>query len=201
MAGDLNDDGLVDGIDSGTIAAGFGDIDGDGDVDRNDRQVLHANYGFVVNAGPRLASTLPVVFTHEDLSVIVDLSTVATDPDGDPVFFRVVGAENGSARISPDGRYLQFRPDAGYTGAGSLRLIADDGFNNSDEAQLQVTVSDAPLLSIDFVQRRLLGDAGDSFLVVLEGDFADQRDVILPLDYLDLSLLDSASPRCRRRAC
>ena len=117
VAGDLNDDGQVDGLDSASI----GDIDGDGDVDRSDRQVLYANYGFVVNAGPQLASTLPVVFTHEDLSVVVDLSKVATDPDGDAVYFRITGTENGDARISPDGRYLIFTPDAGYSGAASLR--------------------------------------------------------------------------------
>ncbi len=192
VAGDLNTDGVVDGLDSAAISAPAAvfDITGDGALDRADRQVLFANYGFVVNAGPRLASTLPTVFTHEDLGVLVDLSQVASDPDGDDVFFRIVDAEHGHAALSADGRYLLYRPDAGYTGPASLQIAADDGFNASPLATLAVTVSDAPLVGIDFVQRRLLGDVGDNFLVVLEGDFADQQDVLLPLDYVSLGLLD-----------
>ena len=192
IAGDLNRDGLVDGLDSAAIgAAGAGtDLTGDGITDRSDRQVLYANYGFAENAGPRLAATLPTVFTHEDLGTVIDLSKVATDPDGDDVYFRIVGVEHGSAQFSADGRYLLYRPHAGFTGASTLQLVADDGFSASPTATLAVTVSDAPLLGIDFVQRRLLGDVGDNFLVVLEGDFADQQDVVLTLDYVNLALLD-----------
>jgi large repetitive protein len=192
VAGDLNTDGRVDGLDSAAIQAtgAFVDITGDGLFDRADRQVLYANHGYTVNAGPQLAATLPQVLTHEDLGVLVDLSKVASDPDGDTVYYRIVGVDNGRAALTPDGRYLLYKPTPGYTGPAALRLVADDGFSASPLAELTVTVSDAPLLGIEFVQRKLLGDVGDNFLVVLQGDFADQQDVILPLDYVDIGLLD-----------
>lgn len=37
---------------------------------------------------------------------------VAIDPDGDTVYYRIIGATHGSATLSADGRSVIFRPDA-----------------------------------------------------------------------------------------
>ena len=111
----------------------WADLTGDGTTDRADRQVLYANHGFAVNRGPQLAATLPAVLTHEDLAAVLDLSTVANDPDGDPVYYRVTGIEHGSAQLSADGRYLIFKPEADFTGLATLRITADDGYSASPE--------------------------------------------------------------------
>jgi len=136
LAGDLNLDGLVDGLDSALVQAPAADADitGDGSTDRSDRQGLFANFGFTMNVGPQLAADLPDVFTHEDLRVRVDLGQVATDPDGDPVFYRIVSSSNGTTTLSADGRFAIFTPDAGFSGSAELQLSADDGFNASPVA-------------------------------------------------------------------
>src|SRR5262249_48631216 len=61
VAGDINGDGKVDGVDSGLLADAFGtaagdaqynaaaDLDGDGRVDLTDRLLLAADFGFVAH--------------------------------------------------------------------------------------------------------------------------------------------------------
>ena len=61
---------------------------------------------------------------------------------------------HGEAQLSADGRYVLFAPEPGYTGAAFVRLVADDGANMSAEATIPVTISGAPLVSLD-IQNRL----------------------------------------------
>ena len=142
VAGDLNSDGLTDGLDTQIFdASTISDIDGDGEETRIDRQVLYANFGFTENGAPVVADALPIVMTHVDLSVGVDLATIASDPNGDRVFYRVVDSTGGIASVSADGRTVQFSPQASFAGPASFSLIADDGFNQSEAATLDVTIS------------------------------------------------------------
>jgi hypothetical protein len=190
VAGDVNLDGMVDGADGVVMDAGgpSTDVDGDGDTDRNDRQVMYANFGMRMNLGPQIAATMPLVFTHEGLPIRVDLATVAADPDGDIVFYRVLSAAHGSAALSADGRAVIFTPDAGFTGAAAFEIMADDGFNASAPAQVAVTVSSAPLVSLEFRRRAYELAPGTAARVEVIGDFADQADVVLPLDYVGTRL-------------
>ncbi len=190
VAGDVNIDGMVDGADGVVMDAGgpSTDVDGDGDTDRNDRQVMYANFGMRMNLGPQIAATMPLVFTHEGLPIRVDLATVAADPDGDIVFYRVLSAAHGSAALSADGRAVIFTPDAGFTGAAAFEIMADDGFNASAPAQVAVTVSSAPLVSLEFRRRAYELAPGTAARVEVIGDFADQADVVLPLDYVGTRL-------------
>ena len=192
VAGDLNADGSVDGADSAVfgVPGAVADITGDGVTDRADRQVLYANYGFVLNRGPQLAPVLPNVFTHADLRAMLDLDLVARDPDGDAVFYRITDASHGVAVLAPDGRSVIFRPDAGYAGAASFTLTADDGYSSTQEATVQVTVSDAPLLSMEFDRRRLLLAEGASTVVDVIGHFADQTGVRLTAEFANLRTRD-----------
>ncbi len=188
----MNADGRVDGVDADLLAAGAAgsDVTGDGVIDAADRQVLFADYGFVANQGPQLAAVLPGVLTHRDVPVRIDLARAASDPDGDQVYYRVVSTTYGTTVLRADGHSVVFTPEAGYTGPSSIELIADDGFNSSLVAVIPVTVSGAPLVSLDFAQRRIGIEPGNVRVVQVIGDFADQQDVPLPLSYVSAYTLD-----------
>ncbi|KPJ75957.1 MAG: hypothetical protein AMJ54_13385, partial [Deltaproteobacteria bacterium SG8_13] len=190
--GDVNLDGRVDGVDSALVqaAAAGTDVTGDGVTDAADRQVMYANYGFLQNQGPQLAATLPTVLTHQDLPVKVDLGDIAADPDGDDVFYRIVYADNGVATLGSGGDSLWFTPTAGFTGPAFFEVVADDGFNSSAVALVPVTVSDAPLLSLDFSLRQIGIETGHSAAVQAIGDFTDQDDVDLPFSYVNARTID-----------
>src|SRR3546814_9629339 len=92
---------------------------------------------------------------------------------------------------SSDLTQVLFTPDAGFSGDGRLVLAADDGYGSSAEAVIDVAVSDAPLLAIDFYAREFhLDSLGPQGLVMAVGTFADQADVWLPFDYVDVSVAD-----------
>ena len=162
-------------FDTGAVGS---DVTGDGINDPTDRQILYANYGFVHNTGPQAQQPLPEVLTHVDLEVNVDLREVAQDPDGDPVFYRIVSAANGSAVLAADGHSMRFVPDLGFAGTAIFEIIADDGFNASSVTQIEVTVSDAPLTELRFVgPRKLALEQGQRVDIDVFGDFIDQQNV------------------------
>src|SRR5262249_26941553 len=99
-AGDVNGDLRVDGLDM----AASGDVDGV--VDSADRHLILANLGFAPNQAPVVGDGSG--FTHVDLETPVDVSTFATDPENDPLTFRIVSAISGTARLSGDGRRVIF---------------------------------------------------------------------------------------------
>ncbi|WP_353955672.1 putative Ig domain-containing protein [uncultured Sphingobium sp.] len=190
-AGDINGDAKVDGLDSAAVVAALAgsDISGDGVTNATDTQIVAANYGFRANQSPLIAPTIPTEKTHVDLQRYVDLTKLATDPDGDRLYFRVVGATGGSAALAADGRGVLFTPTAGYSGAASIRFSADDGFGSSAEGVIDINVSDAALLSLNFAQRQpAFAAAGESGGVAVIGQFADQADVALPYSYVTASV-------------
>jgi hypothetical protein len=93
-----------------------------------DRQILFANTGFRANRAP-IATPLPALVTHTDLSATTRLSAIAEDPEGDPVFWRILDTTHGNARLGADGQTLFFAPETGYAGASTASpLQADDGY-------------------------------------------------------------------------
>ena len=149
IAGDVNEDGLVDGADSAAVT----DVSGDGAVDAADRQLVAANYGFRANSAPTVAADLPDVLTHVDLAVTVDLGTVASDPDGDRVYYRIVGVTGGTASITASGAGLVFTPTAGSSVRRHDQHRRRRRLRHLGARQIDLAVSDAPLLAIDFVDR------------------------------------------------
>ena len=191
IAGDLDGDGDVDGDDSAAFNANGGDIDGDGDSDQQDRLILNVNFGIRKNDAPKVAEVLPDVFTHVELPVLVALDEIAKDLDGDKVFFRIVDSTSVTGRFTPDGEFLRVRPDDGFSGAGSITVVADDGFTQTDEITLDVTISDAALTELAFLFRQYgFETAGETADVVVVGQFEDQADVVLPFDYVSVTTLD-----------
>ena len=194
-AGDVSLDGRVDGQDGVDIDApgtplSQADIDGSGEVDATDRQLLAANLGFLANSAPVVNANFPAVLTHVDLPVAIDLDDVASDFDGDRVYYRVVDSINGQATLAPGAGALIFTPTPGFDGVATVDVMADDGINSTDVITLTVNVSNAPLIGLDFTTRVLSLDEGQSQRVQVVGDFADQQDVLLPLEYLTVDVLD-----------
>ena len=71
-----------------------------------------------------------------------------------------------------------------YTGDATFEIIGDDGYSQSDAVTVTVDVSDAALISLDFVERNPFLLSGQRTQLELIGDFADQENVLLSGDYL-----------------
>lgn len=184
MVGDLNRDGVINGVDSqqweqfASSANIKDDLNGDGIINATDRQILYANYGWHANQTPVTASVLPTVLTHTDLAKQISLTSVATDFESDGVFWRILGATHGIASLSSDGQHLLFTPDAGYAGMASVRLQADDGFASAAPFDLQINVSDAKLLAIHLASLPSLR-VGEFTVIKAAVDFADEKNVAI----------------------
>ena len=206
IAGDLNQDGQIDGTDRAQLEASLrapagtgdpqADLNGDGQANATDRQILLANQGFNANRAPQAtAQANAPALTHTDLDLIQDLSNLATDPEGDRLFWGVIHSTHGHAQLEADGHTLRFTPDAGYSGPATVTLQADDGFARSAPIQLTLNVSDAPLTALRLTNRAQLQalQPGQSAIVQVEADFTDQTHVaIQDARYLTLSLQDLA---------
>ena len=195
VAGDVNGDGKVDGTDSAAVAAALAgaDVNGDGSVGAIDRQLVAANYGFRPNLAPVLVADLPEIKTHVDLPAWLNLGTVATDPDGDRLYYRIVEVTGGTAVLTANGRGLVFTPGSGVAGTASVRVIADDGFGTSAEGVIDIAISDAPLTAIAFeIQQPSFSDPGLDLTVGLVGTFADQSNVYLPYSYVQATVGDGS---------
>ncbi len=194
IAGDANQDGDVNGAD-GTMIAGLlgtasghagyiasADANDDGVIDAADVQLVAANYGFQPASPPVVQPA--TVMTHVGLPVPFDLNPQAADPQGLPVFFRIVGSTGGAAVLDPDGHTVTFTPAAGFSGTASFVFRADDGYEISAPATITVDVSTAALVSLDFQSREPRIKAGGGTVVVAVGNFADEQDVVLDPSYV-----------------
>ncbi len=196
IAGDANRDAKVDGVDAALLEAANGSVAGqpdykaaidfnrDGRIDSTDRQLLFQDVGYAANLAPTVATS--TFLTHKDLSVVIPVQSLISDPEGDIVFFHITGVTHGTARLSGDGLSVIFTPDAGYAGAASFTIVADDGTSTSSPVTETVNVSDARLLAIDFLTRKPQLAIGETQQLQLVGDFEDQLNVLLPGSYVNL---------------
>jgi large repetitive protein len=194
VAGDLNRDGLVDGLDSQLLTLALGSHAGDAGyrtsydlnrdlvIDGKDVQILGSNYGFIANRPPVI--TPSAILTHKDLETRFSLTDRVKDPEGDAIFYRLLNPVNGSVQVSSDGKGVVFVPTPGYVGAASFDLIADDGFSSSAPTTITLNVSGAELINLDFVIRGTRLNAGEQYELRVVGDFADQKGVLLPDSYI-----------------
>ncbi len=202
VAGDINADSRVDGVDSALLAAAQGtavgepgylaeaDLDASGTIDGQDTLILIANYGFVANRPPEVNPVAPDLLTHQDLAIAISLEGIVLDPDGDAVFYQVTNVEHGTVALSVDGQMALLVPDPGFVGTAYVRLMADDGSNASEEISLEITVSDAPLLGVEIVNRTPQFDVGGVTQLTVVGDFADQQDAPLLGRYVAFASTD-----------
>jgi len=203
VSADANQDGNVNGVDSQLLTIALGsavgdedfrpaaDANGDGLVDSVDVQILSANLGFLANRVPEIRSA--TLSTHEDLEIVISLDDLVEDPENDSVFFRLLDATGGSMRIGADGESVVFAPAPGFTGGASFVLEADDGFGSAPATVFDVAISDAPLMSLDFLDRNPKIAPGHSQNLRFIGNFADQVEVELAASYLTLSTTNEAA--------
>ncbi len=194
VAGDVNADGRVDGVDAGAMESALGskpgdanfsaaaDVDGDRVVTAVDREYVLVNSGFVANRLPTAQNG--TLNTHANIPVSVSLRSLSADANGDALSYRIGTVNNATARILEDGFTVRFEPTTNFSGAASFTFVADDGSGTSQPATVTVNVSNAPLLRLNIDQRSPHLTSGQSARVVVTGDFADEAGVELPGAYL-----------------
>jgi len=200
VAGDINSDGRVDTTDRQLLENALGrtatdpgyttdlDLNRDGIINSADQTLLNSNFGFIANRPP-VASPFSTS-THTELETIIPLVGKATDPEGDSIFYKALNPVNGTVLFDSNTKTATFKPAPGFSGIASFELAASDGYNWGVPAKVTVNVSGAPLLNLDFAQRRPQLDAGESTQLTVLGDFADQKGVVLPASYLTYASLN-----------
>lgn len=200
VAGDINGDGRVDATDTQLLDNALGrtasdpvytidlDLNRDGIINGADQTLLNSNFGFIANKPP-VASPFSTT-THTELETIIPLVGKATDPEGDSIFYNALNPVNGTVLFDSNTKTATFKPAPGFSGIASFELAASDGYNWGVPAKVTVNVSGAPLLNLDFAQRRPRLNAGESTQLTVLGDFADQKGVVLPASYLTYASLN-----------
>ncbi|AFZ10857.1 Ig domain protein group 2 domain protein (plasmid) [Oscillatoria nigro-viridis PCC 7112] len=122
--------------------------------------------------------------TYTELETTISLDNLATDAEGDPLTISVQGPVNGTVIFNPLTNKASFKPATGFSGIASFDFLASDAFGSSTPARVTVNVSDVPLLNLDFVKRNPSLNAGENTELIVLGDFADQKGVVLPDSYL-----------------
>ena len=122
--------------------------------------------------------------TYTELETTISLDNLATDAEGDPLTISVLGPVNGTVIFNPLTNKASFKPATGFSGIASFDFLASDAFGSSTPARVTVNVSDVPLLNLDFVKRNPILNAGENTELIVLGDFADQKGVVLPDSYL-----------------
>jgi hypothetical protein len=122
--------------------------------------------------------------TYTELETTISLDNLATDAEGDPLTISVLNPVNGTVIFNPLTNKASFKPATGFSGIASFDFLASDAFGSSNPARVTVNVSDVPLLNLDFVKRNPRLNAGENTELIVLGDFADQKGVVLPDSYL-----------------
>ncbi|MCC3513526.1 MAG: Ig domain-containing protein group 2 domain-containing protein, partial [Microcoleus sp. PH2017_17_BER_D_A] len=200
IAGDINSDGRIDITDRQLLDNALGstatdpnytinlDLNRDGIINSVDQTLLNNNFGFITNKPP---VTSPFsTNTHAELETIIPLIGKATDPENDPISYNTLNPINGTVKFDPITKTATFKPTPGFSGIASFDFIASDGYNSGIPAKVTVNVSGAPLLSLDFANRNPQLYPGDNTKLVVLGDFADQKGVVLPDSYLTYTSLN-----------
>jgi len=200
VAGDINSDGRVDATDRQLLDNALGrtasdpgytidlDLNRDGIINSADQTLLNSNFGFIANRPP-VASPFSTS-THTELETVIPLVGKATDPERDSIFYNALNPVNGTVLFDSNTKTATFKPAPGFSGIASFELAASDGLNWGVPAKVTVNVSGAPLLNLDFAQRRPQLNAGESTQLTVLGDFADQKGVVLPASYLTYASLN-----------
>jgi hypothetical protein len=135
--------------------------------------------------GPNTVDAVDDAYTtDEDTSLIVDVTTNDTDPQGDPITVTAVGTPaNGTAVLQPDGT-VKYTPNADFFGTDTFTYTVTDGNGATDVATVTVTVD--PVNDNPDSEDDLVVTQGDDpvTIPVLDNDTDPDGD---PLDIIDIS--------------
>lgn len=203
LAGDVNGDGALDGLDSPLLDAAFGtrvgdagyrraaDANRDGVVDGADRLLLETGFGFVADQRPTAGATS--VDTYRIVPVAIDLATLAADPERSPLSFGTSDSQHGTVRLAEDGHTAYFTPSAGFSGAASFAFWADDGRLTSSLATVTIDVSAAALENIRLAEQDLALGVGQAAFLHVIGEFSDGEQLTLPAGLAHFASLNPAA--------
>jgi hypothetical protein len=186
VAGDVNGDGSVGSADLASFEINPSDLDGDGVIDASDRALLLQNFGFAANLAPVLA--IADQKTYQNLPLTIGLGDAASDPEGDPIFYKIEGAVGGIVGFGVGSSSLIFTPDNDYSGPAKVTIRAGDGYTWSEAYDIAITISDAALEAIDFEQRMPHLATGEVRQFKAFGTFADGGTALLPQGYVQFAI-------------
>jgi YD repeat-containing protein len=193
IAGDVNLDGRVDGVDEGLLIPLLGlsaedsgyvrsaDANRDGVIDAIDRELLTRSFGFIVNQSPTASDG--DFDTIAGIPLDIDLSQLAADLDRDPLTFAIMGASHGTVALVGDGHTVRFTPAVGFSGEASFQFSAADDTSSSPAATVRIAVSAATLTKLEIAERDPSLPLGESLQLHVIGTFADGTKLPLPLSY------------------
>jgi hypothetical protein len=143
-----------------------------------------------LNHPPKANSGMMTVV--ENGSVRRDLTTLASDVDGDPLSFTLSGAPlHGVAKIT--GSTLAYTPTAGYTGPDSITYTVSDGRGGAASAPISVRVIEAgpPVVTVQATQRLDL-----PLTVEITGTYVTPEggNLLIIIDHGDITSFTSAPP-------
>ncbi|MDA8744744.1 dockerin type I domain-containing protein [Rubripirellula amarantea] len=199
IAGDLDGDGDVDGIDRSNITAQFGlvpgdggynpaaDVNRDGVIDSTDVELQAINFGFVADLSP--VATDGSGITLPGLPVDIDLSENAIDPEGSPLDFQVVSTTGGTARLLADGRTVRFTPSS--AAGGLIEFTASDLVGQSNTAQFTIDIESRTVSSLQITTTDIQIGVGGAASVDVDAVLADGTTFDLPNSAVTFDVTDS----------
>ena len=95
------------------------------------------------NNPPVVVSEIPDVDLNQGVSETVDLSTVFSDPDNDPLTFSAVSSDTDLVTASVDGNTLTYKAQL-PGGAATVTVTADDGKGGTVDDVFEVTTLEPP---------------------------------------------------------
>ncbi len=192
LAGDVNNDRVINGLDQTAFDAALGsqvgeanynvqaDANRDGRVDAVDRGALLAAFGFVANRAPA-AGNLSAISAFTGQSQVIFTGDLTTDAEEDPLFVRL---RSTAATITElGGGFVSITPN--QVGNIEVTVIADDGVLASSTLQLPLIGTSPEFASIAFANvGDLEVDANSLRLLSVIGTYNDGTTQSVPASLL-----------------
>ncbi|MBN1221031.1 MAG: tandem-95 repeat protein, partial [Anaerolineae bacterium] len=88
--------------------------------------------------------------TDAGSSVVINVGSNDTEPDGDPLVFSLIGytSAQGGSLVNNGSGFMTYNPPAGFAGTDTFTYQLSDGKGGMDTATVTVTVNAAPALHV-----------------------------------------------------
>lgn len=124
------------------------------------------------NLAPEVIATVPNTAMDEDQATldIVDVSTLFSDPENDPMTYSVSDDFEGAVSVALNGDLLQVTPTADFNGSGTITIAASDaGQTTSTSFTLTVnSINDVPTLTGSVENQQAMEDQAFTYFLPSE---------------------------------